>query len=384
MRIPFHRPILPKSLDEIYQDSIRSGWLTTAKQVQNFEGILSEYLNANYVIAVNSCTAALHLGLAAMGFRQGDKFIVPTMTFVSTIESGEYLGMKPILVDNEKSGFLIDLNNVEDILKTHNNIKAILPVHYGGEPVNMVELFNLAEKYGVFILEDAAHALESKSNAGKIGDTNYGAAFSFYANKNITTGGEGGAFSTNDNDLAEKVRKLSLHGITRDGWSRFKDYGKWEYDIVELGFKYNMTDISASIGLWQFRHLNKWQEKRQTVIKQYCEGLNDIKGIQLPKIYDGHAKHLFVIKLNLDCWKISRNSFIDKMNKKGIGLAVHYKPIHQLSYYKKKYDFSENNFPCANELFKKVISLPLYPDLSPNEINYIIKTIKELYDRFSI
>ncbi len=384
MRIPFHRPTLPRSLDEIFSDSIRSGWLTTGKQVQFFENELSKILNARYVVALNSCTAALHLTLAALGFKKGDKFIVPTMTFVSTIECGEYLDMHPLLVDNEPSSFLMDLNQVEHLLRTQNNIKAILPMHYGGEAVNMKHLFDLAEKYGTFILEDAAHALESISNYGKIGDTNYGAAFSFYANKNITTGGEGGALSTNNKKLAEKVKSLSLHGITKDGWDRFKDYGKWEYDVVSLGYKYNMTDIAASFGLWQLSQLNNWEKKRKDIIKKYFEELSKIDGIILPQLNDGHAWHLFVIKLNLEAWAISRNKFIEEMNKRGIGLAVHYKPIHKLTYYKSLYNFSNQDYPRSNELYESIISLPIYPDMNDDEVNYVTQSIKKLYNIFSI
>ena len=202
MKILFHRPNLPESLDNIYRDSIRSGWLTTGSQVQEFETKLAQYLDAEHVVAVNSCTAALHLALAAKGFFKGDKYIAPTYTFASTVECGEYLGMEPILVDCEKDGFLIDLNQVEDILKKESGVKAVLPVHYAGEPMDMIYLFELAERFGVFIMEDAAHALETESGAGKVGNTHHAAAVSFYANKNMTTAGEGGALATNDPKLA--------------------------------------------------------------------------------------------------------------------------------------------------------------------------------------
>jgi len=383
MHIPFHKPNIPNDLNKVFRNSVKSGWLTTGSVVEEFENRLMQFLDAEYVIGVNSCTAALHLALAARGFEKYQKFIAPTLTFVSTIECGEYLGMEPVLIDSEKDGYLIDLNQIEDIVKRDNSVKAIIPVHYAGEPVNMKFLWDLAEKYGLFILEDAAHALEADFQEEKIGNTNHAAAFSFYANKNLTTGGEGGALATNNSDLADKVRKLSLHGITKDGWNRFKTKGKWEYDIVELGYKYNLTDFSASFGLWQFAQIDQWQSRRLEIFNHYLEGLSNIKGIVLPQNTKGHSLHLFVIQLVKNRWSISRDKFIEEMNRKGIGLAVHYKPIHQLTYYENKYDFNYNKFPRANELFESIISLPIYPSLKKSSVNYIIKCIIDLSNTFS-
>ena len=383
MHIPFHKPDIPKDLNEIFSNSIKSGWLTTGSVVEEFENRLMKFLDADYVIGVNSCTAALHLALAAKGFKRGQKYITPTLTFASTVECGEYLGMEPILIDSEKDGFLIDLNQVEDVIKRDNSVKVIIPVHYAGEPVNLKNLWDLAEKYGLFILEDAAHALEANSDGVKIGYTDHAAAFSFYANKNITTGGEGGALSTDNSDLADATRKLSLHGITKDGWNRFKAKGKWEYDIVELGYKYNLTDFSASFGLWQFTQIERWQSRRLEIFNHYIEGLSNIKGIVLPRYIKGHSMHLFVIQMVKNRWSISRDKFIEEMNRKGVGLAVHYKPIHHLSYYNNKYDFDYNKFPRANELFESIISLPIYPKLSDSSLDQIINSIRELYHLYS-
>ena len=379
MRIPFHKPNVPSDFNLIFSDSIHDGWLTTGSQVRYFEKILSKYLDVKYVVGVNSCTAALHLALKAKGYGSGDKFIAPTLTFVSTIECGEYTGMEPILVDSVENGFLIDLNQVEDIVKKDNSVKVIIPMHYGGEAVEMDFLWNLADKYGLFVLEDAAHALEANSNNTKVGNTDFAAAFSFYANKNITTAGEGGALATNNNKLAEKVKKLSLHGITKDGWNRFKANGKWEYDITELGYKYNLTDTAAAYGIWQLQYINEWQERRKELVDQYHTGLKGIDGILLPYINEGHAKHLYVIRLLNEKWSISRNQFIKEMGKRGVGLAVHYKPIHMLSYYMKQYGFKESNFPRVNSLYNSILTLPLYPSLKDIDIEHIISNIHEVY-----
>jgi len=380
MQIPFHRPDIPEDLNLIVSDSIRNGWLTTGDQVYQFEQKIKSYLDCNYVVALNSCTAGLHLALAAKKLGKGDKFIVPTFTFVSTVECGEYLGMEPILVDCEPNGFNLDLDQVETILQKDSSVKAIVPVHYGGAPLDTKRLYQIAEKYNIFILEDAAHAFETTASGGKVGDTKYGAAFSFYANKNMTTFGEGGAFTTNNKLLAEKVKNLSLHGITKDGWKRFDSGGKWEYDIIDLGYKYNMTDIAAAFGLWQIHQIDKWQKKRKNIVQSYIDGLKQIDGIDLPKfnLEDGNSWHLFVIKIDSSKWTISRNKIIELLTQKGIGLSVHYKPVHMLDYYHQKLGYNPDAFPRANSLFESVISLPIYPNLTQQEINYIIASIQEI------
>jgi len=386
LKIPFHRPILPDDLNQLFDKSLRDGWLTTGPIVKAFESELSDFLNAKHVIAVNSCTAALHLALASQRFQINDKFIAPTYTFVSSVEVGEYMGMRPILVDSEIDEFNFDLNHVESELKRDNEIKAIIPVHFGGKPVQMSQVFFLAEKYNLFVLEDAAHALESYSDVGKVGNTDYATAFSFYANKNITTGGEGGALSTNDSILAEKIRKLSLHGMSKDGYKRFQAGGKWMYDISDLGYKYNMTDISASFGLWQFRHLDEWHDRRITIFNKYCNQLSKIDGIICPKSETNsmEAYHLFPIQIVPEAWNISRNKLIIQINDKGIGTSVHYIPIHMHSYYHKKYGYSQNDFPNAKRLSESVITLPLYPSLKDDEIDYIIKILLKLWSKHQL
>jgi dTDP-4-amino-4,6-dideoxygalactose transaminase len=383
MNIPFHKPIFPNDINKILFESINSGWVTSGPKVKQFEQKLCNYLNAKHVIAVNSGTAALHLALAAKGIKQGDKFIAPTYTFVATVEVGEYLNATPILVDSESDSFNMDLNQVEDILK-NNNIKVIIPVHIGGEAIDMKSLVKLAEKYNVFILEDAAHSLETVSNIGKVGNSDHAVAFSFYANKNITTGGEGGALSTNDSVLAERVRRLSLHGMSKDGWQRFITGNKWAYDVSELGYKYNMTDIAASFGLEQMSHIEDWHTRRLKIIKQYNEGMSKINGLILPQHKRGevHSWHLYVVRIKPDLWKISRNKLIHKINEKGIGTSVHYIPVHMHSYYENKYGYKPDDYPNAKYFSETVISLPLFPSLKHKNIIYINSTIESLWKKY--
>lgn len=384
MQIPFHKPILPENLDYIFTDSIKSGWLTTGPQVKEFESILSNYLGAKYIVAVNSCTAALHLALLAKNFNPGDYFIAPTYTFVASVEVGEYLGMRPLLVDCDNN-FNIDLNNIEDLLKTNKNIKCIIPVHFAGKPVNMKDILYLSEKYDLFILEDAAHALEAKSNVGKIGNTEHACAFSFYANKNITSGGEGGAIATNDEKLALNIRKLSLHGMSKDGWNRFTLGGKWAYDVSKLGYKYNMTDISAAFGIWQMKNLNDWHLKREEYFKTYKIFFDSIDGVESQEFSANdeiHAYHLFLIYINPKKWKIDRNELINKLNSNGVGTSVHYIPVHMHSYYRKKYGYEPKDFPNAFSFSKNILSLPLYPALKSSDINYIVGTFKKIWNEY--
>ena len=337
MLIPFHKPIIPRDFNIITPSSLKEGWLTTGNEAKKFEENISSFTNSKYVVAVNSCTAGLHLSMAAKSFSSSDKFIVPTYTFVASVEIGEYCGMQPVLVDCDEN-YNLDLNQVEDFIKKDSKIKAIVPVHFAGRPVNMVKIYDIAQKYGLFVLEDAAHAFETISNYGKVGDTRYAAAFSFYANKNITTAGEGGAVATNNQNLADKIRKLSLHGMSKDGWKRFKIGNKWQYDISCLGFKYNLTDFAAAFGNWQLKFINEWHEKRSKIFKSYIDGLNGINGLVLPSLVNGmekHGYHLFIIRIVPSAWGINRDEIIELLNDLGIGTSVHYIPVHMHSYYQK-------------------------------------------------
>ena len=383
MNIPFHKPLNQPISNDLINDSLKKGWLTTGEKVSRFENELSNIVGANHVICLNSATAALHLGLLASGIKPGEKFIAPTYTFVSSVEIGEYMNAIPVLVDSDRETFNMDLNQIEDLLR-NNDIKCVIPVHFAGQSVRMSDLKQLSEKYGFFILDDAAHALETISDIGKIGNTNNASAFSFYANKNITTGGEGGALSTNDANIAKKVRQMSLHGMNKDGWKRFSLGGKWNYDIARLGFKYNMTDISASFGIGQLQKLNEWSKKRQDIVKIYNNKFSKIEGIVTPKHIDGkkHAWHLYIIKLINSSWKIDRDQVILKLNEKGIGTSVHYTPIHLHSYYAKKYNYKPDDYPNSYHLSKSVISLPLYPALSDKAIDYIINSFFDIWHKY--
>ena len=384
MKVAYHKPLVNKSIYKILTDSVNSGWLTTGPKVKEFESKLSEYLHAQNVIAVNSCTAALHLILAALDLPKGSRYIAPTYTFVATVEVGEYLGLTPVLIDSLADSFNLNLDHVEQVLKDDldHSIRAIVPVHFAGQALDMKRLYSIAEKYDIYVIEDCAHATETISNCGKVGNTKYAAAFSFYANKNITTGGEGGAVATNDSDLATKIRKLSLHGMSRDGWNRFKTGGAWAYDVSELGYKYNMTDISASFGLDQLSQIENWHDRRIKIANMYIKTMSQISGIECPSHQSGplHAWHLFIIKTIPEMWKINRDQIINHINENGIGTSVHYIPVHMHSYYVKKYGYNSQDFPIAQYLSERVISLPIFPGMTNKEVEYVISTISSIWE----
>jgi len=382
MKIPFHKPFIPEDVNDVFRDTIVNGWLTTGPQVKNFEKDLQEFTKIENIVAVSSCTAALHLALAAKNFNKGTKFIVPTYTFVASVEVGEYLGMQPILVDSMPENFNLDLDQVEFLLKKDDEIKVIIPVHFAGELVDREHLNYLAKKYNIFILEDAAHSLESISSS-KSHSRDSAVAFSFYANKNITTGGEGGAIATFNKKLSDKIRQLSLHGMSKDGWRRFKFGSKWKYDVSDLGYKYNMTDISASFGINQLDKINEWKAKRLKIVSEYSNGLKNCDGLICPRVdIDNHAWHLYIIQTLPNKWNISRDELIFKLNELGVGTSVHYIPVHMHSYYQKKYGFKDSDFPNAKLYSQTVISLPLYPILKIKEVKYIIDALKILWEKY--
>ncbi len=386
--IPYHKPIIDSNVSDILEESVSSGWLTTGPKVKEFEDRLASYLNVEHVVALNSCTAGLHLCLAALDLGPDHKFIAPTYTFVATVEAGEYQRASPVLVDCDAKSMNIDLNRVEELLRkdVNSKIKVIIPVHFGGQAVNISELYRISEKYGVFVLEDAAHSLETVADLSKSVPLKDAAALSFYANKNITSGGEGGALATNDIDIANKVRQLSLHGMSKDGWKRFSVRGKWEYDVSKLGYKYNMTDISASFGLDQLNNIHTWHSRRVQIAKRYQTKLGNMDGIELPT-HDSeylHAWHLFVIRVTQSKWRISRNQLIVELSERGVGTSVHYIPVHMHSYYVNKYGFSPDDYPNAFDNSKRAISLPIYPALTDSEVDYIIDTINTLWIKFKV
>jgi dTDP-4-amino-4,6-dideoxygalactose transaminase len=384
--VPFYKPSI--STDEIVT-TLKSGWLTTGPKTKQFETEFAEYLKSKHAVAVNSCTAALHLALEAIGLKAGQTVVVPTMTFAATAEVVRYFHATPLLADCRAEDFNIDVADAEAKIRAAlaqgQSVAAILPVHYGGQVGDAVGVLNLAERYELKVIEDAAHCCPAyfRSTASEpwrtVGSTADISCYSFYANKCITTG-EGGMACTQRDDYAERMRIMSLHGISKDAWKRFTAEGSWYYEIVAPGFKYNLTDIAASIGIHQLRKADAMHRKRAKGAELYSQLLGDVEELVLPRQQSNrvHSWHLFVVRLKLDRLKIDRAQFITELQGRGVGTSVHWMPLHMHPYYRETYGYAPQDLPTAASLYPELISLPLYPDMSEQDVGYVCDSVKQI------
>ncbi|MBV8775104.1 MAG: DegT/DnrJ/EryC1/StrS family aminotransferase, partial [Deltaproteobacteria bacterium] len=339
---------------------LRSGWLTTGPKVQAFERAFAQYIGTPYAVALNSCTAALHLALDAIGLREGDEVLIPTMTFAATAEVVLYFKARPVLIDCEPDTMNIDPAGLEKAISPRT--RAIIPVHYAGHPCAMAQILEIARIHRLKVIEDAAHALPAayrKQRVGTFGDL---ACFSFYATKTLCTG-EGGMVVTANPEYADHVRIMSLHGITKDAWKRYSAEGSWYYEISRPGFKYNMTDIAAAIGLVQLGKCGQMWEARREIAEVYNEAFGELDEIVTPvtRADVEHAWHLYPIRLDLRQLRIGRDQFITMMREQNIGTSVHFIPLHLHPLYRDKYDYRQHDFPNALSAYERVVSLPIYP-----------------------
>lgn len=374
-KVPFFRPEISEEEIAAVAETLRSGWLTTGPRTRQFEADFAEYVGAKHAIAVNSATAALHLALNAAGIGPGDEVLVPTMTFTATAEVVVHQGARPVFVD-----CLADTLNIDPLRAAQAitpRTKAIMPVHYGGQPCEMDELLELADRHDLWIVEDAAHAIPTKYRGRTVGTIGDMTCFSFYANKTITTG-EGGMLTTDDDALAERVRTRSLHGLSKDAWKRFSAEGSWYYEVVYPGFKYNLTDTAAALGLGQLKRADDFWRRRERCALRYGELLGDLREIVLPvaQPHVQHAWHLYVIQLELDRLSIDRNAFIRLLDAASIGTSVHYIPLHMQPYYRDTFGYRADDFPVARNLYERIITLPLYPSLPDESLEYVADTIR--------
>ena len=366
MNILFHKTHITEDEINAVIDTLKSGWLTMGPKVIEFEKAFKTYIGVKESIMVNSATAALHLALKAIGLKEGDEVIVPVNTFVATAEVITYFGAKPVLCDIEYDTHNIDVSKIENLIT--KKTKAIIPVHFGGQPCDMDEIFCIAQKYNLKVIEDAAHALPSKYKNKLIGSLSSDiTCFSFYATKTLATG-EGGMAVTNNNEYAKIIKINRLHGISKDVWNRYSG-GGWEYDVIDNGNKYNSTDINAALGLVQLKKLEWMKNERTKIARMYDEAFEGkIKTISIKQDRET-SYHLYVIKVN------NRDKLYNKLKEKGIGTSVHFIPIHKLTYYRKKFNYKDEHYPVANEVFQKSLSLPIYPGLKLKEIEYIIDNV---------
>lgn len=385
--IPYSKVLCVGNEIKYVREVLESGWLTTAGKTKDFERRFAEAVGSKYARAVTSGTAALHLALEALQVGPGDEVLVQTMTFTATAEVVRYLGADPIFLDVEYGTSLVSPEILKEGIKKHPDAKVFIPVHYGGQAAPLIlktgkGLLDICREDGLRIVEDAAHSFPARCADRMIGGIGDVTCFSFYANKTITTG-EGGMITTNDETVAERVIVMRLHGINRDIWDRYTSSGSsWEYDVIAPGFKYNMPDTAAAIGLAQLEKANLFREERERCAAFYFKNLADIDSIDLPKVRESmadHAWHLFSLVLN-ERSRVPRNRFIELMADKGIGTSVHYKPLHRMTYYKERYGLRPEDFPNAERIWKGCVSLPIYPTLSDEELGYICKCIHEILE----
>lgn len=401
LMVPFFRPSISEAeIAEVVQ-CLRSGWLTTGPRTREFERGLAQFVGAKHAVALNSCTAALHLAVEALGLRSGQGVLVPTMTFAATAEVVRYQGAVPILVDCDPQTLLMDL---EDAARKADQagrgafslgepleVVGVIPVHVGGLMADMARLRDFAVERRLWIVEDAAHALPaavpSDRHASGWQRCGEGTAdvtcFSFYANKTITTG-EGGMAVTDREELAERMRQMSLHGLSHDAWNRFRANGNWDYRIVAPGYKYNLTDIAASIGLHQLGRAEALRLERQAIAEYYRAELADVAQIELPPVPPDrlHSWHLFPIRLRLDQLSVDRDTFLEALRDRDVSCSVHWRPLHLHPYYRETCGWRAAQLPAATEVWPRLVSLPLFPGMLEAERKHVVTAIRQLCQRY--
>jgi dTDP-4-amino-4,6-dideoxygalactose transaminase len=406
VNIPFFRPTVgEREIAEVVA-CLRSGWLTTGGLTRAFEAEFARYVGAHHAVAVNSCTAALHLALEAVGAQRGDLVLVPTMTFAATAEVVRYFDATPVFVDCDPHTLCIDVAAagrtlarlrdgapVPGVAAPYGPVRAILPVHYAGQMADVDGVRALAVQFAgvgvnparIAVIEDAAHTLPAFTRrdasapwraAGTTGDIT---CFSFYANKCITTG-EGGMAVTDDAAVADRMRVMSLHGMSKDAWNRYTGKGTWYYEVVAPGFKYNLTDIASAIGRVQLARADELWQARRALAAAYHAALADVPGLELPAEDSDrqHSWHLYPVRLQLDRWPIGRNAVIAQLKERGVATSVHWQPLHMQPYYRERYGLGPEDFPVAHGLWPRLVSLPFFPGMTRDEVAYVADALRSL------
>jgi perosamine synthetase len=380
--VPFSLPdIKDEEIDEVVQ-VLKSGWITTGPKVREFEDNFARFIGSKHAVAVNSGTAALHLALEAIGLKEGHQVIMSPLTFAATAEVVCYFGAHPVFVDIDEETMNMDPLKFEEYMSSHanNKTKVVIPVHYGGLPCKMDRIMKIAERYGLRIIEDAAHAFPVKYQGRMIGTIGDATCFSFYATKPITTA-EGGMLTTNDDTIAERTRMMRLHGMSKDAWMRYSAEGSWFYEILSPGFKYNLTDIAAAMGLVQLKRVYEMMEKRRQIAHLYNDAFKDLAEIETPYTAEDHAWHLYVIRLRKERLEIDRNQFMEQLRTKGIGTSVHFIPLHTHPYYRSKYHYEPEDYPISNQVYKQIVSLPIYSKMSLGDAYRVVDAVKEVIEK---
>jgi perosamine synthetase len=375
--IPFHRPEIGEDEIASVVDTLRSGWLTTGPKVKKFEGEFARFVGADHAVAVNSGTAALHLALESIGIKEGDEVIVPTMTFTATAEVVLYFKAKPVLIDCQPETLNIDPEKIERAIT--GKTKAIMPVDIAGQPCDYDAILDIASLHGLKVIEDAAHALPASYKQRRVGGFSDITCFSFYATKTITTG-EGGMATTENPEWADRMRMMSLHGISKDAWKRYTAEGSWYYEVHSPGYKYNLTDIAAALGLVQLAKAERFREERKRIAEAYDAAFEHLAEVKMPMLAPdrAHAWHLYIIQLNLDLLNIGRDEFIEALKQKNIGSSVHFIPLHLHPFYRDTFGYKRKDFPVASDAFDRIVSLPIFPGMRDSELTRVIDAVTDI------
>ena len=380
--LPFSPPAIgPEEIDEVV-DTLRSDWITTGPKTRRFETAFADYVGTPHAVAVNSCTAAMHLALAAWEIGPGDEVITTPYTFCSTVNVVLHLGARPVLADVCPDDITLDPDAVAAAVTPRT--RALLPVHLAGQPCRMDDLLAIAQRHGLHVLEDAAHAVGAAYRGRPVGRLGEATAFSFYATKNLTTA-EGGMLTTADAALAERVRLLSNHGLSRDAWKRYSAEGSWYYQVVAPGYKYNMTDIQAALGLHQLAKQPVFRARRAAVAAAYTDGLCDLAALCLPVVRPEveHAWHLYIIRLRPGALRIDRAAVIEELRRRNIGTSVHFIPLNLHPYYQEELGWAPGQFPAAEAAYAGAISLPLHPRLTDADVADVVAAVRDIVQTYA-
>ncbi|AOY05348.1 DegT/DnrJ/EryC1/StrS aminotransferase family protein [Bacillus subtilis] len=376
--LPYSLPLIGKEEIQEVTETLESGWLSKGPKVQQFEKEFAAFVGAKHAVAVNSCTAALFLALKAKGIGPGDEVITSPLTFSSTANTIIHTGATPVFADIDENTLNIDPVKLGAAVTPRT--KAVVPVHFGGQSCDMDAILAIAQNHGLFVLEDAAHAVYTTYKQRMIGSIGDATAFSFYATKNLATG-EGGMLTTDDEELADKIRVLSLHGMSKAAWNRYSSNGSWYYEVESPGYKMNMFDLQAALGLHQLKRLDDMQKRREEIAGRYQTAFQQIPGLITPFVHDDgrHAWHLYVLQVDEKKAGVTRSEMITALKDEyNIGTSVHFIPVHIHPYYQKQFGYKEADFPNAMNYYKRTLSLPLYPSMSDDDVDDVIEAVRDI------
>jgi len=372
--LPYNLPFVGDAEITAVSEVLRSGWLTTGARARELEQRVTQLTGTRHAVAVNSCTAGLHLALVALGIGPGDEVIVPDMTFCATANAVIHAGARPVIVDVERDSYQIDPRAVEKAITPRT--RAILPVHYGGQACDMDAILSIARGGRLFVVEDGAHALGAEYKGRRVGEMGDVASFSFHATKNVTAG-EGGVVTTNDQRLSERIRRLALHGLSRDAWNRYAAQGTWQYQVTECGYKYNLTDIAAALAVCQLERLDFFQRRRAELARLFTESLAKLPGLTTRRVRpeSSHMWHLFVVEVDPVAAGLTRDALVAELRARNIATSVHFIPLHQHPAYSAY--VAGKDFPRAEAIFGRIVSLPLYPKMSDEDARDVIEALSD-------